>query len=454
MKSAVVYVRISRDREGQQVGIDRQEQDCRALATRLGLDVARVYADNDIGASTLSRKKRPRFEEMMVLVEGGRIGTILSYSNSRLTRRPLELERLITAHDRTGVELRTVVSGQDDLSTADGRMVARIKAGVDAAESERIGERTRRAKQQAREEGRWHGGWRPFGFQADGLTPDDAEGAIIAEVAAAIVAGRSVISRVRDLNRRGILTSTGKQWSSRSLVRVLRRPHPAVPEGTHLAVCALLDDPDRRTTPGPERRWLLSGLARCGVCEGPLRGSASSMGPGRGTYPAYRCLNPGKHIVVSALTLDQYIEAIVVARLGLPDAEDLLQPVSAMADIGALAAEEKALRERRDGLAADLGLDERTLSIRTRAINDRLEEIGALRTAAATRSPLEPFRGRDAQEVWDTRDLEQRRGILDVLMTVYVDRGARGVVPRKHRWRDDLPAFDPRRIRIDWKGQA
>jgi site-specific DNA recombinase len=40
------------------------------------------------------------------------------------------VERLITAHDRTGVEFRTVVSGRDDLSTADGRMVARTKASV------------------------------------------------------------------------------------------------------------------------------------------------------------------------------------------------------------------------------------------------------------------------------------------------------------------------------------
>jgi site-specific DNA recombinase len=39
----------------------------------------------------------------------------------------LELEDLIKLHEETGVIFQTVVSGQDDLSTSDGRMVACIK---------------------------------------------------------------------------------------------------------------------------------------------------------------------------------------------------------------------------------------------------------------------------------------------------------------------------------------
>jgi site-specific DNA recombinase len=449
----VIYARISKDPEGRQVGVERQEADCRALATRLGLTVDEVFIDNDISASTLSKKKRPRFEEMMILAEGGRIGTILGYSNSRLTRRPLELERLITAHDRTGVQFNTVVSGQDDLSTADGRMVARIKASVDAAESERMGERIRRAKQQARDEGRWHGGWRAFGFQPDGVTPDLAEAAIVAQVCRAILDGRSVASQVRSLNEREIRTSTGKPWSTRTLLRVLKRPNPAVDENAGEAVRLLLDDPARRTTPGPARRWLLSGIARCGICEGPLRGSASSMGPGRGTYPAYRCLGPGKHIVISAITLDEYVSALAVAALSGPDAEPLFTP--ATVDTTELRREAKALRARLDGLADDLSLDERTLSRRSSALQKRIDEIQAELAASVSTFELAAFNGvDDAVEVWLGLDLEQRRGVVRALMDITIDRGARGVVARKHRWRDDLPAFDPRRVRITWKGLA
>ena len=48
--AAAIYARISRDREGAGLGVERQEADCRALAERLGWDVVAVYVDNDISA--------------------------------------------------------------------------------------------------------------------------------------------------------------------------------------------------------------------------------------------------------------------------------------------------------------------------------------------------------------------------------------------------------------------
>jgi site-specific DNA recombinase len=121
----------------------RQDEDCRELCAGHRWTAGHVYTDNDIGASTktragdLARSTRqcsPRSRR-------GSGQVIVSYTNSRSTRRPLELERLITLHEKTGVLITTVRSGMDDLSIADGRMVARIKASVDAAEAERTAER-------------------------------------------------------------------------------------------------------------------------------------------------------------------------------------------------------------------------------------------------------------------------------------------------------------------------
>src|SRR4051794_1962622 len=160
---AAVYCRISDDREGERLGVERQREDCLARAQRESWEVVEVFTDNDVGASTRSRKSRPAYKQVIKAAEDGEIDVILSYSNSRLTRRPMELEHLINLHNATGVLLRTVVSGDADLSTADGRAVARTIAAWDAAEAERIGERVARAARQRREQGLRHGGFPPYG---------------------------------------------------------------------------------------------------------------------------------------------------------------------------------------------------------------------------------------------------------------------------------------------------
>ena len=46
-----------------------------------------------------------------------------------------------------------------------------------------------------------------------------------------------------------------------------------VPEEQWRAVRAVLADPARTTTTGPARKWLGSGLYRCGVCDATLIGT-------------------------------------------------------------------------------------------------------------------------------------------------------------------------------------
>lgn len=50
------------------------------------------------------------------------------------------------------------------------------------------------------------------------------------------------------------------------------------------AVRSILSDPDRRTSPGPARKWLLSGIATCGRCGAVLR-----KGKGPRGQDSYRC---------------------------------------------------------------------------------------------------------------------------------------------------------------------
>lgn len=170
--NAAIYLRISDDREGRELGVIRQEEDTLAAAVRAEVSEVRRYCDNDIGASTKSRKRRPDFEKLIEDVEKGVISTVVYYTNARLTRRPAEYEKIISLVERTGVRLISVMSGSIDLTTADGRMLGRILAAADAAEAERISERVTRAHQQRRANGEHHGGTHMLGY----LKPDPDKG--------------------------------------------------------------------------------------------------------------------------------------------------------------------------------------------------------------------------------------------------------------------------------------
>lgn len=289
--SVVAYLRISSDRDGLELGVQRQREDCEELARRLGYDDVEYIVENDTGASTRSRKKRPKFEDMMRRVEAGDVSIILAYSNSRLTRRPAEFEDLIKVHEKTGVRFFTVVSGNDDLGTADGRMIARIKASVDAGESERSGERVSRAAQQRAQSGIWHGGPAPFGYcvTQDGptgknvLQVHEPHAAMLREAADRLLAGDTLYGICNSWNEQGLTTSRGAHWRSKTLRSALlslavvgktkvgvRGWEPVLENDTWEQVGAMLRNPSR-TFPLPAtghtaKRTMGGGLTVCGIC--------------------------------------------------------------------------------------------------------------------------------------------------------------------------------------------
>ncbi len=200
---AVIYARQSLDRTGEGAAVDRQVEDCRRLADARRWDVVEVISDNDMSAST--GKRRPGYERLLDLMLTGKVDAVVVWAIDRLTRRLVDLEQVITVCETTGVRLATV-TGDLDLSTDTGRMVARILASVARGEVERKGVRQRRANQQRAEGGRM--GWtrRPFGYdRRDGevvAVPAEAEG--LQDAARLVLAGSTLAAAARMLDERGL----------------------------------------------------------------------------------------------------------------------------------------------------------------------------------------------------------------------------------------------------------
>jgi len=289
---AAICVRISKDRTGAGLGVARQEEDCRALCERRGWQVARVYVDNDVSA--YSGKPRPAWRELLTDLKAGRADAVVCWHVDRLTRSPRELEDVIDLHDGQGIALATV-TGEIDLSTPTGRMVARTLGAAARHESEHKAERQRRERLQKAQAGQASTGTRGYGYTLGNTAIIETEAAVIKEAATRVLAGESLRSIAFDLNDRAIPSATGRQWSPSALRSVLmsgrisgRREYhgqivaapfwPAIlTTGQSDELRALLS---RRTgTPcARARSYLLSGILRCGTCGHSMCGRPHTAG--------------------------------------------------------------------------------------------------------------------------------------------------------------------------------
>ncbi len=135
VRSAAIYARISADVEGTGLGVARQLEDCRKLASDRGWPVGDEYVDND--ASAFSGKPRREYARMLADLESGARDGMIVYNLDRLHRRPVELEDFVALCESVGVRDVATVTADIDLGNDDGLFMARIFAAFAAKESGR-----------------------------------------------------------------------------------------------------------------------------------------------------------------------------------------------------------------------------------------------------------------------------------------------------------------------------
>jgi DNA invertase Pin-like site-specific DNA recombinase len=454
-KAAAIYCRISFDRSGEALGVERQEQLCRLLARERGWAVVEVYVDND--RSAYSGKPRPAYQRMLADIEVGLRDAVLCVDLDRLTRRPAELEAFMELADRQGIALANV-SGDTDLSTSDGRFKARIMGAVARQESEKKAERVSREAEQAAFRGVPRGSRRPFGYEADRVTVREDEAALIKDAVERVLCGETTPSIARDWNGRGIPAPQGAQygWSGTAVAGVLRNPRligartykgQVVAEDAWPAIVdretfERLQAKIRRTSrPGRPAKRLLSGVARCGLCGAPMWTSHHKRVTG--SVPRYVCVvGPGRPgcgaLSIVAEGLEELITEAVLYRLGTKALARALtrkpKQKPGDADLGRI---ERDL----DDLAADFGagsISRREWLAARKPLEERLARARRIVDATNGTAALAAFRGTDVRVAWDKLDLDRKRAVLDALIDRIVINPA------------TKPVFDADRVDVVW----
>lgn len=303
---AVIYCRVSEDKQNGR-SVAEQEAECRADCKRNGWAVAEVVVDNSVGASRWSKGTREGYGRLDSLLRPGDI--LITWEASRAQRDLDAYVKLRKLCADRGVLWR--YSGRTyDLSDGHDRFSTGLDALLAEKSSEETRDRVRRTNKHSAARGELHGGPTPFGYKRTGvrqMEPDPVTAPLIAEAAQKILARESLRSIAADWNERGYTRLAGKPWTGRLVGRTLSRAiyagkrvhhgrvieqdgnwEPLISWDTHRRVVAILSDPSRIKHRGVEVRHLLTGIAVCGICGGPVDYIDRTT-----SAPQYRCAQKG-----------------------------------------------------------------------------------------------------------------------------------------------------------------
>lgn len=413
MTTAAIYVRISKDKTGEEWGVREQEVACRRLAEQRGVTVHKVYVENDLSAM----KDRPVFDQM--IAEVGQVDAIIVKHVDRLYRRVAQLEGIIPSLQDTPVH--AVLSGNIDLSTADGRLHARMMGAVAQHEIEKAAERMRDRRQQKIAAGLWMGKV-PRGYTRTSgvMSVDPVEGPKVAEAVQRVLSGGSIHGIAREWGVRH--TSVRRLLQSPALAGLTSAHQPGqwdalVPEADWWRLQALLGDRQRadKYAPRTESLTLLGGILRCS--------HGSTM---RRMKTRYRADCPKCHIHVSGPKVDEHVTAWILDRLGSPEAAAAFRAPEETTDFKRI----EALKARRKTLAsliADELLDEADARQQLTEIKD---ELARLETSARPSLVLPNTDPAVVSEVWDEMTVQEKRQVVRLLCSVTILPAGKGNVAR------------------------
>lgn len=473
---AIIYVRISDDRAGDELGVTRQREDARDLAKLRGWQVVAEHSDNDISAAGV--KTRPGFDAVLAAMASGEVGAVIAWDMSRLTRNRRDLQRIIDAGQGHGVCIAFVRGSDVDLSTPAGRLIVDVLGGVARHEIDQKADRSRRAILQAAQAGRWVGGRRPFGFEPDGVTVRPVEAEALVKAFDDVLVGASLGQVARDWNGAGLWTPQAprrpkvdgvpmvgpllpSRWTPQTVRSTLLNPryaglrshvpvesgrllHPTlgrlagivgeaewpalVPEEVWRAAVDVLLHPSR-AKPARSGVGLLTGIAWCGTagCEARVHcGGAQQRGK---RWRTYRCRASSGHVCRSAVPVERYVRDVMVERLSRRDAVELLVDET-RPDAVALRREARALRVRIRGLAALFGegvLDEAGVRAESARLRGELARVESQQLDAGRVDLLGPLvRADDVGAAWDDLGTDRQRMVVDSLMRVVLLPPGRG----------------------------
>lgn len=448
-----VYMRISEDSESTGLGVERQREDGETQAKARRWEVVDHYEDNDLSAFKRS-VVRPEFERMLLDLAMGKIDGIVIYDLDRFARQPSDLERAIAIYETRPGLVFASVQGDINLETPDGKTMARVMVTFANKASMDTSRRVARKHLENAQNGKPVGGHRPFGWKADKRQLDPKESVAVRSAVVEILAGTNLNSIARLWNEGGLLTTTGKEWTHSKVRQYLQNERlagvrtykgkpmldaeghvvmgkwePMLDRDTYDRLQIVLRSPERRARVPRKgaRHYLLTGILRCGVCNGPMYGQKNPSGYAYACHPSSTTT---RHTVsVSGKMADDLVTALVLRIL---EQESFEKPEVKWSGEAELADTEG----QRDELMAAFMAKQLSGAVvfpRVEALELQIAELKQSRTLWLAETTGPALSSID-HAAWEAMDLDRQRAVIESLLSAVLVRPA------------ESKRFDPKRL--------
>ena len=232
MKTAVIYARVSSDKQKEEHTIASQTAGLLEFAGNNGYNVPRAWVFEDEGYSGATLV-RPGLEKIRDLAAEGQIEAVLVHSPDRLSRKYAYQVLLIEEFSRSGVE--TVFLKAPRMETPEDQLLLQFQGMIAEYERTQILERSRRGKRHKARQGSVSVlSGAPYGYRyvrkSDQVAAYyqivDAEAQVVRQVYERYtVQGMSIGEITRWLNEQGIPTrSDAGRWERSTVWAMLRNP--------------------------------------------------------------------------------------------------------------------------------------------------------------------------------------------------------------------------------------
>jgi len=224
----VAYLRMSDLR--QENSIDRQRSQIEAYAAKNGYTISREYIDEGISGDQILKRKE--FQRMLRDAQAGQFECILCDDKDRFGRfDSIDLGEIVAPLRRKGVWVETAAQGRIDWESMAGRMSDSIMQEAKLIEQAAISRRVLSGQMQRAKEGKDTGGRRTYGYrwevgfeQKKRFVPDGFKAEVVKLIFQLYDDGRTLFQIVEELHRRCILSPTGRErWTRSVLQRLLRK---------------------------------------------------------------------------------------------------------------------------------------------------------------------------------------------------------------------------------------